>query len=181
MIKLDQFTEKQHLDTCKNSLLPAENNLLNLQQNPELYRLHCIFQKTPCWSPQQVITCTKPTIQTELPTQVTHNRIHFSIMNELLQIKQNKHFYEQITKVIKKGYKRLSLMIRSVMKLSQSTQSSSSSSRNSFWWKRLIDLDHWTRRGFFSFWKHNVLAQKMFRMISCLFSKTVPNIYRQLS
>ena len=43
----DQFTTIQTLATGKNTLLPVANSLLNLQQIMELYKLHCIFQKTP--------------------------------------------------------------------------------------------------------------------------------------
>jgi len=44
----DQFTAIQTLATHKNTLLPAANPLLNLQQISKLYKLHYIFQKTPC-------------------------------------------------------------------------------------------------------------------------------------
>jgi len=46
-IKPDQFTEIQPLATRRNTLLLVAKNLLNLQQNLELYRLHCINWKTP--------------------------------------------------------------------------------------------------------------------------------------
>jgi len=47
-------------------------------------------------------------------------------MKDMCRTQQYKHFYtQQITKVMKKRYKRLSLMIRSVMKQSLSIQSSS--------------------------------------------------------
>jgi len=68
----------------------------------------------------------------ELPIQVTHNRITFNTVKELSQFKQYKHFYTKDYKGNKEKVYKLSLMIKSVKKLSQSNESSSSNSRKQF-------------------------------------------------
>jgi len=136
--------------TIQTPLYNPENTLLIPSASFKLYRTLCTH----------IITT---------PGNSHQNRIQWKIYHEHNNTSTS---IQNITKIMKKRYRRLSFMIRSVMYQSQSIQSSSSIQKTILderVWMVLITKQEGT---FLSLKTQCSLIRKWFRMISCLFSKT---------
>ena len=117
-----------------------------------------------------------PLYRTELPTQAIQERSrNFNTDEEWTQSLQYNHFYTNEYKSNKKGYRRLSLDDQISEELSQSNDSSSSSSRKqflmkNFYWSLITRLT-----GAFALFEiSNFHAQKMCKMIFVSFKVFAP-------
>jgi len=78
-----------HCITQKRLTTPCSRPLLNPQQNKKPHRISLCVSRTPL-----LILSTRYNLYiTELPTQVTHNKITFNTVKELSQFKQYKHIF----------------------------------------------------------------------------------------
>jgi len=109
-----------------------KNSLAETHNKSQLYRTNCITQNRLTLH----LAVGEPLVQSHCTMNYTpviqERSSSFNIDDENTITANTSTSIQRITKVIKKGYRRLSLMIKSVKKLSQSNQSSSSSSRKQF-------------------------------------------------